>query len=244
MQVHGGKKFKLTYIVMIRIPKIIHQTWKDEHLPEFFQILAQTWRDILPDWEYHLWTDEMNREFVRSHYPKFLQKFDAYPNKIQRADAIRYLLLQTYGGLYVDLDFECLEPKIITILEDADFIAGKEPYAHARRYGREYIICNALMASVPRHPFIKWICDRMINHSSGWDVHHAEDILASTGPFLLTDAYNDYINKEGIRLIEPKYLYPIRIGESNLIIANRVPKEMEQRINKAYAIHYFSGTWW
>ena len=28
-----------------------------------------------------------------------------------------------------------------------------------------------------------------------------------------------------------------------LIIENKVTEEMEQRINKAYAIHYFSGTW-
>lgn len=78
---------------MIRIPKIIHQTWKDDHLPEVFQILSQTWRNVLPDWEYHLWTDDMNRDFVRVYYPHFLQKFDSYPKAIQRADAIRYLLL-------------------------------------------------------------------------------------------------------------------------------------------------------
>lgn len=39
---------------MMRIPKIIHQTWKDDRLPKAFQLLAQTWRDMLPDWEYRL----------------------------------------------------------------------------------------------------------------------------------------------------------------------------------------------
>lgn len=229
---------------MMRIPKIIHQTWKDEQLPKAFRLLARTWKDMLPGWEYRLWTDDMNREFVRTHYPDFLEKFDAYPNKIQRADAIRYLLLQTHGGLYVDLDFECIDPDFTTLLEDADFVAGKEPYAHSARYGMDYIICNALMAAVPNHPFLEHTVKRMMNHPRGWNVRHGRDILASTGPFLLTDAYKTYAEKGNVTIIEPELLYPIRLGEAQRIFSNKVPEEMEQRINNAYAIHYFSGTWW
>ena len=199
---------------------------------------------MLPGWEYHLWTDEMNREFVRTHYPDFLEKYDVYPKNIQRADAIRYLLLQTYGGLYVDLDFECLEPEFITLLENVDFVAGKEPYAHSIRYGMEYIVCNALMASVPNHPFLEHIIKRMMQHPRGWDVRHGEDILSSTGPFLLTNAYNDFSQKESIKIIEPEIIYPVRVGETELILNNQVSIEMEQRINAAFAIHYFWGTWW
>lgn len=229
---------------MIKIPKIIHQTWKDENLPKTFQLLSQTWRSMLPEWEYHLWTDNMNREFVRTHYPEFLEKYNAYPKNIQRADAIRYLLLQTYGGLYVDLDFECLKTDFASLLEDEDFVAGKEPYVHASRFGREYIICNALMASVPHHPFVDSVIQRMMNHPHGWNVRNGGDILDSTGPFLLTDAYKGFPHKENIKIIEPQYLYPIRLGELNLITENRVPEEMRQRIDSAYAVHYFYGTWW
>lgn len=229
---------------MVKIPKIIHQTWKDEHLPKAFQTFSQTWRDMLPGWKYHLWTDEMNHEFVNTHYPQFIKKYDAYPKNIQRADAIRYLLLQTYGGLYVDMDFECLNTDFVSLLENADFVAGKEPYSHAIRFGRNHIICNALMASVPDHPFLEHVIRRMMNHPSGWDVRQGRDILESTGPFLLTDAYRDFPDKEGIRIVEPYLLYPIGLGESNLIMQNNVPKEMRERINAACAIHYFFGTWW
>ena len=229
---------------MIKIPKIIHQTWKNDQLPEAFKLYSQSWRDMLPGWEYRLWTDEMNREFVRAHYPDFLRKYDDYPKNIQRADAIRYLLLQTYGGLYVDLDFECLKPEFVFLLEDADFISGKEPYVHSKRFGREYIICNALMASAPNHPFMGYVIQRMMNHPNGWNVRYGGDILASTGPFLLSDAYKNYPQKEGIKIIEPEYLYPIQLNESKLIIEKRVPEEMEKRIKAAFAIHYFCGTWW
>ncbi len=108
----------------LRIPRIIHQTWKTKDVPSPLDQLPQTWKEYLPNWEYILWTDEMNREFVCKHFPDFLEKYDTYPCNIQRADAIRYLLLKVYGGLYVDMDFECLE-NIEFLLEGSDFIVGK-----------------------------------------------------------------------------------------------------------------------
>lgn len=228
---------------MTRIPRIIHQTWRDNKLPEVFRILSETWREMLPGWEYRLWTDDMNREFVRTYYPDFLHKYEAYPKAIQRADAIRYLLLQTFGGLYVDLDFECLTPDFSMLLEEADFVVGKEPYLHAKKYHREYIICNALMASVPNHPFLKYVSQRMMVHPHGWNLRSGMDIVNSTGPFLLTDAYEDFPDKDGIRIVEPEFLYPIVQGEALHIINNEVSEELGRRINNAFAIHYFTGTW-
>ena len=228
---------------MLRIPKIIHQTWRDRNLPPLFQRLSQTWRDMLPGWEYHLWTDEENKEFVKTHYPDFLPKYDAYPKPVQRADAIRYLLLQTFGGLYVDLDFECLSPEFISLLEDTDFVAGKEPYSHARRYGRDYIVCNALMASVPGHPFLEHVCQKMMSHPRGWDVRNGIDIIDSTGPFLLTDAYKEYTDKERLRIVEPELLYPIELGEADSVIKRLPTRNQSARIGKACAMHYFVGTW-
>ena len=166
----------------LRIPRIIHQTWKRKDIPFPLDQLPQTWKEYLPNWEYVLLTDEMNREFVCKHFPDFLEKYDTYPCNIQRADAIRYLLLKVYGGLYVDMDFECLE-NIEFLLEGSDFIVGKEPDWHAKRFGFEYIICNAFMASTPDNDFINFVCQRLINHSGEKVVNHGFDILDSTGPF-------------------------------------------------------------
>ena len=45
------------------IPKIIHQVWEgrtEPCMPTRLQILARTWREQNPDWEYHLWNGEEN----------------------------------------------------------------------------------------------------------------------------------------------------------------------------------------
>lgn len=226
---------------MNKVPKIIHQTWKTNDLTSPFKELSETWKYYLPDWEYILWTDEMNREFVAEHFPEFLTKYDSYPHNIQRADAIRYLLLKKYGGLYVDLDFECLE-NIEFLFDGAEFIAGKEPHWHAHRFGFNYIVCNAFMASTPNNDFINFVYHRMLTHPLT-EANFPFDVLDSTGPFLLTHAYNAYPNKEIVHILEPKTIYPIGQWEVDKIKKNEIPGEMKKRIDEAHAIHYFFGTW-
>ncbi len=71
----------------------------------------------------------------------------------------------------------------------------------------------------------------------------SKDVLNSTGPLLLTLAYNEYEKKDRINLYEPEYLYPIGMGDSSRVLANNMPQEMAERVRNAYAIHYFWGMW-
>lgn len=72
-----------------RIPKIIHQTWKDENVPLDWRAAQASCRAMHPDFEYRLWTDATAREFIAAKFPELLRTWDSYPFNIQRADAIR-----------------------------------------------------------------------------------------------------------------------------------------------------------
>ncbi|WWD16371.1 hypothetical protein CI109_100797 [Kwoniella shandongensis] len=89
------------------IPRLIHQTWKNDHLPEKWQKAWRECREGMPDYEYMLWTDDVSREFIAKHYPAHLHMFDSYEYPIQRADSIRYFVLHHFGGIYMDLDIGC-----------------------------------------------------------------------------------------------------------------------------------------
>ncbi|HEY8898308.1 MAG TPA: hypothetical protein VIM79_25950, partial [Niastella sp.] len=69
------------------------------------------------------------------------------------------------------------------------------------------------------------------------------DVLESTGPFLLTRAYLDYPYKEEIRLLEPDTIYPLTMFEKTKVFTDQISDDMQQRIDKAYAVHYFWGSW-
>ena len=135
------------------IPAIIHQIWKDEDIPPVWRCFAESWKRHHPEWEYRLWTDRSARNYVAENYPEALPAYDAFPYDIQRADFARYLILHGCGGVYADLDMECLRP-VSPLLVGRTFVACLEPEKHARAQGVGKMVCNAFMASVPRHPFL------------------------------------------------------------------------------------------
>ena len=84
------------------IPKIIHQVWEgrtEPCMPTRLQILARTWREQNPDWEYHLWNGEEMDELVEKHFPEYLSMYRSFPYNVQRWDTIRYMIC-IWGSLY------------------------------------------------------------------------------------------------------------------------------------------------
>jgi inositol phosphorylceramide mannosyltransferase catalytic subunit len=223
------------------IPRIIHQTWKDESIPVPMQKLAASWIRNHPCWEYRLWTDTQNREFIRTHYPGFLPRYDSYPCHIQRVDAVRYFILYTFGGLYVDLDFECfhsLEP----LLSEPECLFGLEPQEHCEIHNRDRIIGNALMATAPRHAFFHAIIDDLADYKPPPE-HRNNVILETTGPFMLTRVYKR-CRSANVTLLPSKYFYPLSLYELEQAAERGWSQVDHQKLREAYALHYFAGTWW
>jgi mannosyltransferase OCH1-like enzyme len=232
---------------MTAIPKLLHQTWKDTEIPEHYRPLAATWIENHPGWTYQLWTDEMNREFIREYHHDFLELYDSYEFNIQRVDAVRYFILYSYGGIFVDLDFECIK-NVEPILAGRQSIFGLEPDAHCIFHQKQKIVCNAFMASVPGNLFFAEICknlrtDKNIfsNTTPPWF-----KVLESTGPFKLTRLYDVSENQAAITLLDSDLLYPCTIDETRELLNDnpQISQSVQDRINKAYAIHYFLGSWW
>src|SRR5688572_12561292 len=94
----------------MKIPKIIHQTWKEEAIPEKWKAYQKKVKRLHPDWEYRLWTDKDNDAFVEKEFPDFYAVYKGFSRNIMRADVIRYLIMYHTGGMYLDLDYEFLMP--------------------------------------------------------------------------------------------------------------------------------------
>jgi mannosyltransferase OCH1-like enzyme len=83
------------------------QTWKTRDIPDRWLSGYNSIRKLNPDWEYTLMTDDDNLQFVKDHFPQYVSGYNALWYPIMRADAIRYMYLYLYGGIYIDLDFIC-----------------------------------------------------------------------------------------------------------------------------------------
>ena len=172
-------------------PNRIYQTWKSkDRLPANYRAWSRTFRELNPTFEFVLWDDEDNRKFVETRYPTFLPIYDAYPREIYRVDAVRYLFLFHYGGLYADMDCQCLLP-LESTFRDADVWLGRM----GQDLGFRHSIPNAIMASTPRQEFWLWVVHCLIQRAA---VGAKEMLLRGpeniTGPILLKDAVDRYLS--------------------------------------------------
>ncbi|RYD18011.1 MAG: cell surface protein, partial [Lysobacteraceae bacterium] len=90
-------------------PKVIFQTWKSRTvIPGNYRHWRQTFIDTNPDCRVLLWDDADNRAFIADRFAWALPVYDGYAQEIFRADAVRFFFLFEFGGLYADIDTECL----------------------------------------------------------------------------------------------------------------------------------------
>ncbi|MCC8154333.1 MAG: hypothetical protein LIP01_09020 [Tannerellaceae bacterium] len=59
----------------------------------------------------------------------------------------------------------------------------------------------------------------------------------------MTDAYDAYKEKSGIRVLESADIYPLEINEKEKLFQKEVPEDIQRKIDRAYAVHYFWGNW-
>lgn len=192
-----------------RIPNIIHQSWKAKriHARSFvsdltagiFQVYPyalwiQSWTSRNPHWRYKFWDDQQNRDLFLQNtvLNPFLQTYDLLPSGVARSDMARYAYLYLYGGVYADIDFECLL-SLDALATNYDLFLSPEPLAQTQGlYGKDMILCNAIMGSRPQHPFWMHLMEnisRRLPYCGGTAVN-------CTGPIALQTAYEDYISKE------------------------------------------------
>ena len=99
------------------------------------------------------------------------------------------------------------------------------------------------MAATPGNKFIEFICNKVISHPFKQTATTVE-VLESTGPFILTEAYKQYHKKSQIKILESDSIYPLTIAETRKVFNGEINDSIREKINNAHAVHYFWGGWW
>jgi hypothetical protein len=219
------------------IPRTIHQIWIGGEVPPRWAGLARSWTRHHPDWEYRLWTDAVSRLFVEDRYPGLLTLYDAYRYPVQRADALRYMLLHHFGGVYADMDLECLrsiEP----------LIAGQRAIL-ARAPPGEQTLNNAFMAAEPGHPLLDEILDTLVRERRLAVTHH--DVLPTTGPAFLQRVFRPSRYPD-VCVLDRRVFHPFERASPELRTLTEghrdaIPLRLSCVMNGAYGIHYWAVSW-
>lgn len=216
------------YSTIERIPKIIHQIWIGPDAPprEFWN-WQKTWQEMHPEWEYILWTDTEVNELQLVNQ----DLYDAQQNYGAKADILRLELLDQFGGLYVDIDCECLH-SFDTLHHLVDFYIGFFQVNFLRSSAR---VNNAVIGASPHNPLIKQAIS-MLSSIKNSRAHTEDEVVEQTGPSFITKVIKNHIySTKGIATLLPaNYFYPWSGTRRKMKLLVQ-PETM--------AIHYYAGTW-
>lgn len=186
------------------IPKIIHKVWLDfgngKNPSEEYLENESICKQLNKGWKVMQWNEKKSINLIRDKYPFFYDYFINYEYTVQKVDAIRYFILYEYGGVYMDMDIECKKPfnvftdNKVYLVEDVNGVCKFN---------------NFLIASPPKHKFWLHIFKLLIkNYKKQWYDMRGLYILNSTGPGLLTQAYDSYDKKEDIDMLSKELFNP------------------------------------
>lgn len=227
------------------IPKILHQVWEgvaEPIVPTRLKILSETWKKHNPEWNYLLWNAEKMNFFIKEHFPYYWETYSNFKYAVQRWDAIRYMLLYVYGGIYVDLDTECFKNIESIFTSNKNIYIGLEPYDHILYGYPNPLIGNAFLASTPKQEFWLNILDTINENNIKYKCisRKGDYVLRTTGPLMISEVVEKY--KDDIHLLPPNLVAPVSKSELIDYSGNR-SNNFNEKISKAYCAHYFFGSW-
>jgi mannosyltransferase OCH1-like enzyme len=216
------------------IPRIIHQIWYqgEAGMPPRYRAFREGWKVRHPDWTFRVWDAPAMRALIATHYPWFLEQYDAYRADINRIDAVRYFILDREGGVYVDLDMENLKP-LDPLVEDCDLLLS------------ETVIHNtALMGSAPGHPLWPEVyaeLKRRRGGPAGWKrvYGNAYAVAFTAGPLLFTAVVRRMSADASVRTRVCPY-WAFEPG-SPALVDGRLIKDNDT--SRSYAIHHMGYGW-
>ncbi len=217
------------------IPKIIHQIYlgfdanlKDKPtIPDRLLRWREQCRFIHSEYEMRFWSKPALEHLIQTKYEFLWETWQGWSSEwIKQADAARYIVLNEFGGVYMDLDYSCESP-VDSIIEDASIVLNRGIP------GGEYFeyIDNSFMASIPHHWFWRRVLTAMVERA------HLT-VLASTGPHMLSSVLYDVCGKKPEIKLDPlnRTYHDPDVEKYEIVLATTEMKKSRIR-------HHNTATW-
>lgn len=210
----------------LRIPKIIHQIWIGDGVPEELRAFQESWKQYHPEWEYRLWTQD-DIPGLNLYNADLIERAE---NPAEKADLLRYELLYRFGGVYIDMDQECLQ-SFDELHYLYDFYIGVQPLDTGIVQ-----LGIGVIGSMPHHPMLKVCIESLAGNYNNEKLKNT--LTAKTGPIHMTRIFMMMAGAAGTRdvALPAHYFYPMGAMEAKLM-----PDVWRSR--GSLAVHHWAKTW-
>jgi hypothetical protein len=231
------------------IPKLIHQTCKSANqLTPEMRSMMQSWIQINPDYMHVFYDDAQCLRAVAEYRPDCLEVYQLLRKPVERADLFRYIIVWALGGVYSDIDTECVKPISEFVSENSQFVVGLEGAfknsKDRKKFGFVHNVQYAqwTFAATRGHPIldklIRMVKKNITFYLSGQIVSNAHvETIAKTGPGVFTEAVNWGLSKPWIR--SGVTLHDIAVFGAGQVHSNSPPLS-DPRVA---VIHKFMYSW-
>lgn len=213
------------------IPKKIHFIWlSNKLLPTESVEFINEWKINYPDYEFILWNDKMieNSNLIPDELKKyyFLDLPEAF-----RSDIVRYFIINKYGGLYFDTDFQFLK-RIPDYFLNFDFLGGIQNNGEVNM---------AFFGSKPGSDLLNDVIDSLISNIEYAMINNfftKNDLYRITGPVFFNNKSVKYFNNQNYFFFTTEYFYPYWFEE-----LERRTEHFFKTSPLSYAVHHWHLSW-
>ncbi|KAL3863893.1 hypothetical protein ACJMK2_005620 [Sinanodonta woodiana] len=202
-----------------RIPMIIHQFWNKN--PKHMKTMI----NINSSWKYEVWTSKKISALVHEKFKDIAPFYDGYITQQFREEAIRYMILFEFGGVYADVGWKILLPLDKILKKFACFLTQTWHEESILSFHIPRLTSDSFMGCRKGHPFMRVLIENLPSfyYMPAW-------APASTGLYYVTFHYKHYIadngnvsseDDNGVHLFPPEYFFRS--------IANNTLSEMKKK---------------
>jgi len=159
------------------VPRIIHQVWIGGEPPNEIAKYLKTVPEVNSSFEYFLWDEQKLLNDFCKQFPNQKDTISQLLNlqifNAAKVDLIRFIILLEIGGVYIDADFEFLNP-IPHLFLESEVILAAEPFG----------ITNALIGMTPQHPLAINLVEQIWSNICHMSIT-SSNVVSTTGPVQL-----------------------------------------------------------
>lgn len=213
------------------IPKKLHFIWfGKKEIPIHFNDFIIEWRQNYKDYDIIIWNDEMveRENLVPDELKKYY--FSDFPEAF-KADILRYIILNKYGGFYFDVDCQFLK-KIPDHFLNFKFLGGIQNNGEvAIGFFASQINNELLIETIESIP-------KSINTAIQGNYYTREAIYKITGPEFFNKICLKYLSNTDYFFFTKEYFYPYWFDEKH-----RRYEQFDISSPLSYAVHHWEQSW-
>jgi mannosyltransferase OCH1-like enzyme len=197
-----NKCFKVKSDYQSVIPLKIFTHWHTLELPEIMTKNYNKMKNDNPEFEHYLYSDTQCREFIKENFDQeILNTYDGLIPYSYKSDLWRFCVLYTYGGIYVDIKYNCINGfKYIALTE-------KEHFCLDLKNSGNGIYTNPIVVKPGNIKMLN--CINKIKENVR-NKYYGNTALEPTGPLLLSTFFTNE-EKINLQLQHEKFCYKDKI---------------------------------